>query len=120
MSPSKDQPEHEEMEIAKRYILVNLSQPPNIAEIARHIYQSESSLKRKFKSVYGVPVYQFIQHSRIMKAKELLDSRQYNVKETAFKVGYSNASHFSKAFKKYVGVNPKRYLSIPVSVDPNN
>ena len=102
--------ENEAMQLAKMYILNNLEQPPTIAQIAKHICQSESSLKRKFKSAYGVPVYQFIQYSRIMKAKELLDTKRYSVTQVAYEIGYSNISHFSKTFKKYTDMNPGEYL----------
>jgi len=61
MSLSYKQYEYETMQLAKVYILNNLEQPPTIAQIARYVCQSESSLKRKFKSVYGISVYQFIQ-----------------------------------------------------------
>jgi len=110
MSLSAKQYEHETMQLAKVYILNNLEQPPTIAQIARHVCLSKSSLKRKFRATYDTPVYQFIQYSRIMKAKELLDTQQYSVTQVAYEVGYSNISHFSKAFKKYVGCNPREYL----------
>lgn len=110
MSLSINQHENEAMELAKTYILNNLEQAPTIAQIAKHICQSESSLKRKFKSAYGIPVYQFIQYSRAMKAKELLDTERYNVTQAAYEVGYSNISHFSKAFRKYTNFNPGEYL----------
>lgn len=110
MSLFTKQYEHEIMQSAKLYILNNLEQPLTIALIAQHICQSESSLKRKFRAAYDTPVYQFIQHSRIIKAKELLDTRQYIVTQVAYEVGYSNISHFSKAFKKYIGCSPGEYL----------
>jgi len=110
MSLLTKQYENEAMQSAKIYILNNLEQPPTIAQIAKHICHSESSLKRKFKSAYGIPVYQFIQHSRIMKAKDLLDTQQYSVTEVAYEVGYSNISHFSKTFKKYMNCNPGDYI----------
>jgi len=109
LSPSQSY-ESEDMLLAKMYILNNLEYPPTIAKIAKHVCQSESSLKRKFKSTYGVPVYHFIQHSRIMKAKDLLETQQYNVTEVAYQIGYTNTSHFSKAFKKFIGMNPREYL----------
>jgi len=112
MSLPTKQYENESMQSAKVYILNNLEQPPTIAQIAKHVCQSESSLKRKFKSVYDISVGQFIQYSRIMKAKELLDTKEYNVTQVAYEIGYSNVSHFSKTFKKHVNYNPGEYLKI--------
>jgi len=112
MSFPAKQYEHEAIQLAKMYILNNLEQPLTIAQVAKHICQSESSLKRKFKSAHGIPVYQFIQYSRVMKAKDLLDTKQYSVTQVAYEVGYSNISHFSKAFKKYINHSPGEYLKI--------
>jgi len=114
MPLSSKQYEHDAIQLARLYILNNLEQRLTIALIAQHICQSESSLKRKFKAAYDTPVYQFIQHSRIIKAKELLDTRQYIVTQVAYEVGYSNISHFAKAFKKYIGCSPGEYLKMNI------
>ncbi len=98
------------MVLAKAYIQANLEKPPRIQEIAKHICQSESSFKRNFKSTYGLSVYQFIQYARVQKAKQLLDTGRYNVRQVAYQIGYANPSHFSKAFRKYIHFNPKEYL----------
>ena len=98
------------MVLAKDYILRNLDKPLTIAQIARFICQSESSLKRNFKTAHGLTIYQFIQSSRIWKAKELFDTGNYNVKQVAHQIGYSNISHFSKAFKKHLSHTPSVYL----------
>ena len=102
--------ECKEMRLARMYILENLDQRLTISQIAKYVCQSESSLKRKFKATYDSPVNQFIRYSRVMKAKDLLDTREYNVTQVALEVGYSNSSHFSNTFKKYMGCNPGDYM----------
>lgn len=99
------------MKLAKQYIQNNLENPPTINTISKVIYQSESTLKRNFKSTYGYSVYQFIQYSRVMKAKTLLDTGNYSIKQVAYQVGYSNPSHFSKAFKKHTFFLPSEYMN---------
>ena len=37
---------------------------------------------------------------------ELLESKKYSVAEVGFMIGYSNPSHFSKAFRDHFGVLP--------------
>ena len=34
---------------------------------------------------------------------------QYSIKKIAIEVGYEDAFHFSKIFKKHMGVTPKEY-----------
>lgn len=98
------------MQRAQIYILNNLEQPLTIAQIAKHLYQSESTLKRKFKAAFDTSIYQFIQAARVQKAQSILDTGNFTIHQTAYKVGYTNASHFSRAFKKHVGCNPREYL----------
>jgi AraC-like DNA-binding protein len=75
-------------------------EPPSIAKLAKMAAMSPSKLKNSFKEVYGLPVYQYFQKNRMNKAKAMLISRKYSVKEVGMDLGYSNLSNFAKAFRK--------------------
>lgn len=75
-------------------------EPPGINKLARLAAMSPSKLKNSFKEIYGLPVYQYFQKHRMNKAKAMLLSRKYTVREVGMEVGYSNLSNFAKAFKK--------------------
>jgi AraC-like DNA-binding protein len=68
---------------------------------------SSTKLKKRFKEVYGMKLYEFYNHNRLQKARELLESGQSSVKEVAYKIGFANLSNFSKAYKKAFGILPK-------------
>ena len=68
---------------------------------------SESSLKRTFRSMYGASIFSSFQRHRMSEARKLLEESKYNVAEVAYRVGYANPSHFSRAFSRYFGVPPK-------------
>ncbi len=74
--------------------------PKSIPELAKMAAMSPSKLKNSFKEIYGLPVYQYFQKKRMHKAKAMLVSRKYSVREVGMEVGYSNLSNFAKAFKK--------------------
>lgn len=76
------------------------SEPPGIAKLARLAAMSPSKLKNSFKEIYGLPVYQYFQKHRMNKAKAMLLSKKYSVREVGMELGYSNLSNFAKAFKK--------------------
>jgi AraC-like DNA-binding protein len=42
----------------------------------------------------------------MVRAKDMLISGKYTVKEVGYKLGYQNLSNFAKAFKKEYGVLP--------------
>lgn len=75
-------------------------QPPPIAQLARVAAMSPSKLKMLFKEVFGLPVNQYYQRHRMNKAKAMLLSKKYTVRETANGLGFSNVSSFNKAYYK--------------------
>lgn len=75
-------------------------EPPGITKLAKMAAMSPSKLKNSFKEIYGLPVYQYFQKHRMNKAKAMLLSRKYSVREVGIEVGFSNLSNFAKAFKK--------------------
>ena len=96
---------------AKQIIIDQIYNPPTIAEISRQIGMSESKLKKLFKQVFGHSIYQYILLNKMQLAKQLLDTKRYNVSEVGLEIGYSNLAHFAKAFKKQYQVSPSNYLS---------
>jgi AraC-like DNA-binding protein len=84
---------------------------PTIHELARMVSISESKLKKDFKLIYGVPVYEYFQKVRMQAAKDKLLSGDHSVKEVAMELGYSNLSNFTIAFKKEFGLLPSKLLT---------
>lgn len=74
--------------------------PPPISFLSRIAAMSTTTLKNKFKKLYGNNLYEYFQKSRMHKAKFLLMSKKYSIKEIGSKLGYSNLSNFASAFKK--------------------
>lgn len=84
--------------------------PPTIPELARSIAISESKLKTLFKAVYGLPPYEYFQKHRMEKARLMLLSKTYSIKDVGYAVGYANLSNFTLAFKKQFSQLPSDLL----------
>ncbi|RXK62770.1 AraC family transcriptional regulator [Lacibacter luteus] len=80
--------------------------PPTIVTLAGFSKMSVSKLKSTFKKVYGTGIYEYYQKNRMLKARALLLTGKYNVKEVGTQLGYTNLSNFSLAFKKEFGLLP--------------
>jgi AraC-like DNA-binding protein len=80
--------------------------PPTIDELSRISAMSPTKLKNDFKMLYGLPIYEYYQKNRMLKAKSLLMLGKYSIKEVGMMVGYSNLSHFAHTFKKEFGFLP--------------
>lgn len=84
--------------------------PPSLRELSRVAGMSESSLKVKFKKLYGSGVSVYHRRHKMLKAKEMLQTGRYSVKEVGIAMGYSNLSHFSGAFRKEFNILPSELL----------
>ncbi|MEJ0105164.1 MAG: AraC family transcriptional regulator [Bacteroidota bacterium] len=84
--------------------------PPTIPELAKSIAISESKLKTLFKAVYGFPPYEYFQKHRMEKARVMLLSKKYSIKDVGYAVGYANLSNFTLAFKKQFNQLPSDLL----------
>lgn len=81
----------------------------SLDRIAENMYLSPFYISRIFKSETGdTPIHHLI-HIRLEKAKALLESGwSGSVQEIAAQVGYDDAYHFSKLFKKKYGIPPSQ------------
>jgi AraC-like DNA-binding protein len=88
-------------------LVSNLSAPPpTIPLLARKAMMSETKLKNLFKQVYGLSLYEYYQKNRMLRARQLLRTKKFSVKETGTALGFKNLSNFTIAYKKEFNVLP--------------
>jgi len=85
--------------------------PPPISFLSRVAAMSTTTLKNKFKKLYGNNLYEYFQKSRMHRAKILLLSQKYSIKEIGSQLGYSNLSNFATAFKKEFNRLPSQLIA---------
>lgn len=73
---------------------------------------NEHKLKSAFKSIHGKTAFSYLREVRMDHAASLLKEDRLSVIQVANEVGYSNASHFARAFKDRHGLLPKAYQCI--------
>ncbi|WP_049756631.1 helix-turn-helix domain-containing protein [Chloroherpeton thalassium] len=100
----------EKLRNAKELLLSKLENPPSLIQLAKAANLNTFKLKTGFKELFGMPVYKYLQKERMKKAFELLEAKQMNVQEIAWRVGYSSLSSFSNSFLKMYGVRPSEIL----------
>ena len=92
---------------------------PSVQQLSRIALMSSSKLKRRFKEVYGMKLYEFYNYNRLSKAKNWIQTGETNIKDAAYRIGFSNLSNFSKAFRKEFGVLPSELKSKQTVVLPD-
>ncbi|MBS1510011.1 MAG: helix-turn-helix transcriptional regulator [Bacteroidetes bacterium] len=86
-------------------------QPPTIDQFSKLVSMSSTKLKKSFKSMFGNSIYAYYQKQRLSKARELLLSGRYTIKQSAQAVGYTNVGNFTLAFKKQFNQPPEQLLA---------
>ena len=91
----------------KEYVKENYMNEISFLDLAKVCHVSRSHLSAQFKKEVGCSFPEYLVNFRIHKAAKLLKEENLRVSEVAELVGYQDVAHFSKIFKKYMGVSPK-------------
>lgn len=67
------------------------------------------SFFRNFKKYTGLTPLQYLLEVRLLNARKLLETTNFQINEISRLVGYDNALYFSRLFHKHMGVSPKEY-----------
>jgi signal transduction histidine kinase/ligand-binding sensor domain-containing protein/DNA-binding response OmpR family regulator len=109
ISPSKT----DEKLFKKAYAIVekNLNNSDfDVHDFAREFGMSRTQLYRKIHAISGQSVKEFIRIIRLKKAAELLLTKEKNISEIAYTVGFNSLSYFTSSFTEYFGMNPTKYI----------
>lgn len=92
-----------------RYFEEHYSERISLDQIAENMYLSPFYISKIFKSETGDPPIRHLIDIRLEKARKLLEEgRAGSIQEAAARVGYEDAYHFSKLFKKRYGISPSQ------------
>lgn len=97
----------ESMQHVEQILSGRLEGFPSLESLAQEVFMSTSKLKNLFKQVYGHTLYDYYNKSRLQRAKDLLITGQCSIKQAGSEIGFSNLSHFAKAFRKEFGILPR-------------
>lgn len=100
-----------EIEKACSYMEDNFASHISLDELCNYIGMSKSSLLRAFTKCKGVTPYCYLENVRISKAKKLLE-QGVALSEVAQMTGFSDQSHFTNYFSRFIGISPKTYQEI--------
>ena len=98
------------VDMTYEYTVSHLSDPIDIAEIARSLGTSRSTLNRTFNHVLNTTPSQAMTSFKILLSLDMLRAGT-PIKKIAKNLGYNSTSHYSKTFKAVMGKVPSAYVN---------
>ena len=92
------------------HIRKNLTEPLKLSDICKECGVTAAYAARLFRQYFHMTATEYINSVKLYYACELLRNTNMNISETAFYLGYSDVSYFSKRFKKLFGRSPGEYF----------
>ena len=100
------------VEAARAYIQNNYSRDISLDEVSQTVNISPYYFSKIFKEDVGEGFVEYLTRIRMDRARELLTTTEYSMKEICSMVGYADPNYFSRSFKKNVGVTPTEYKQL--------
>nr|WP_242050579.1 AraC family transcriptional regulator [Oculatella sp. FACHB-28] len=91
------------------YINEQLHQDLKLSEIAAIAQLSPYHFLRLFKQSTTLTPHQYILQRRVERAKSLLQHSELSIAQIATRVGFADQSHFTRCFKRALGMTPKQW-----------
>lgn len=108
LSFCQQQPDKNGLTATIDYIESNLGETLNVDTLARIACMGRTKFFNEFRQHFGCSPIAFQQQIRLKRAAELIKQGQ-QITQTCFKLGFNNASHFSRCFKLFYGLTPREY-----------
>ena len=106
----------EEIEQACAFMEEHAAERISLDQICRQAGLSKSTLLRAFTKSKGVTPYCYLESLRIGRAKKLLEQGASPM-EAALQTGFSDQSHFTNYFTRFIGLTPGAYRDIFLKSD---
>jgi len=103
------QDEHNPMQKALQYIMMNFQKQIYLEDLLEITNMSYSSFYAAFKNTYRMTFKEYLLNIRVGYACKLLTGPGHNISETAYLCGFENISNFNRQFKHIKGITPSEF-----------
>lgn len=94
---------------AKKYVEEHYGDKISVKELADLLYLNPDYFSSFFKKEVGIGFSEYVMQYRMTVARQLIRKGEHSLAQIAEMVGYPEPKHFSKVFRKTVGVSPAGY-----------
>lgn len=97
---------------ALHYMERHYAERISLADVASKCYVSQWHLSKLLNRNTNQNFYDILNGIRVKEAKVLLSNPSLRISEISEKVGYADAAHFSKVFKRITGLSANEYRNL--------
>jgi AraC family transcriptional regulator len=91
------------------YIAAKLHEDLSLAALAEVAGMNPYYFSRLFKQSTGLSPHRYVLEQRISRAQQFLRSSDMTIFEASVRTGFADQGHFTKVFRRFVGVSPTEY-----------
>jgi len=92
----------------KSYIENHIYDKFSLEELSKIANINKFGFSKKFKALTGMTPINYVLMQKIFSSKTLIKSN-LELTEVAYKYNFTDMAHFSKTFKRFIGISPKKY-----------
>lgn len=100
------------------FIDEHLAERITIDRLAAIAHYEKAHFTKLFTDLFGLPPSRYMNRRRIDRVQLILRSTDATLDQIAEELGFSDAFHLSKTFKKYMGISPREYRRSQVEIVP--
>jgi two-component system response regulator YesN len=97
---------------AIQFIRKHYSEDLSLNEVAKNVFVSGYYLSHLFREELDITFSDYLNKIRMEAAIKLMKEKNHLIQDIAAMTGFKDAAYFCKAFKKYNGLTPKKYMTL--------
>ncbi len=94
---------------AVRFIYQNANHVIQVNDIVKEVAISRRKLENKFRAILGHSINSEIRRIRVQRISQMLIETNQSIEQIAINLGYTDATHISRYFRKEKGISPQAY-----------
>lgn len=100
---------YEQLDRVRQFVRQNFQEDIKLETVAQIAAMERTYFSFFFRQKLGVTFSAWLQYYRILKALDLIKSKDRSITDVAFSVGFNELSTFQKAFKRWTNLTPRDF-----------
>lgn len=96
-------------EQVQQYVFDHIYERITLDQLSDALHMNKYHFSRKFRQAFSMSPMQFVISKKIQYSLKLLNEPEQSINNIAHSLGFADLGHFSRTFKKQLGITPSNY-----------